>query len=929
MQPYGKQARLAALLVLISLLQFCLLSLPAGAVKDTESAESSTQVSSNGFMSQIFFGSDNTTHYVTDNSLTLPLSKDGHSISYKTAVTPTVYETPSNAIRLVLSNVSAVTYLNVKYTYVTDSGAHTETQHIDMEAYSTRCTYLLRTDFADHLVSVTLILPEATGGSLVLHAMETVRVYTENTAQYGTILSCLYDRTAKTINVKGSVYHDVMINAGGGTLGLFRLKPGQTVEELLTDPTATPLAQSALSIGFELQATAADVAARFARYVVLICKLDGTRLPLAAAQYADISGEDKVSVSSPDRSDFKGIDTTLIASAIDSNVGSAIVDVYLNRLENEQHSGYLYTVENSYFYFDRAYLAELDASIRSLSGAACKVYLRFLVEADGSQLPCAVSVSDETEDPPLYRALRADDAESLRYLYAYTSFLCSRYHGGDKGSIAGIIVGTRVDEAAVYNAAGKVSLSDYAVTYGQALTAVALAARDILPEMMMVIPVSDGWNTAAIGEIHRYGNYTSELFVESLAGYLTAHGAGEYTLMVESTHNPYGLSNDHFAAETVEVGEQSSAEEPQLIAATSDSHYLSSENIELLDSYLRRYAAQYGSLADCYLFHWTPDENTSGNALSASYVYHYYRLFGDERASAFFVSFRDKEEGGNLVEFSKIKYLVKYIDTSTGSYRTSFALEIFGVDSWEHLISGFDRTKVEQMDLMEGTFADPSSNVTMGSYALFDFSTANSTRGWYMGNHCSSLSVGYSELYGKTLDAVMDADLSTLAEYSDIAYRFEYPGILQYAPYVTLTLAVDCATDPAAVFEVKLVIGSDEGYMEAKQVVKNGELTTLTLNAAHFANVSTPDYIRLSVKTVMGEDESFTLHLKSLSLDSREYDSATVQELINAEIRADSGNVSVSEKNRKADYMLLMFVSIAAFLCTGAVIMMLGHYQKK
>ena len=33
----------------------------------------------------------------------------------------------------------------------------------------------------------------------------------------------------------------------------------------------------------------------------------------------------------------------------------------------------------------------------------------------------------------------------------------------------------------------------------------------------------------------------------------------------------------------------------------------------------------------------------------------------------------------DLSEFSKIKYLVKYIDTSLGSLRTEFALDIFKV----------------------------------------------------------------------------------------------------------------------------------------------------------------------------------------------------------------------------------------------------------
>lgn len=942
MQHAPRRRMLAVLTAAFLLAQFCLLSIPVGAEEVDDLLDADMFVSSGmygntvsnesaTFMGELFFGPGYETFRVAEGRLSLPFGTGAQEVQYSTAVTPTVYDTPNNAIRLVFSNVSSATYIHVKYTYVTETGPKTETQRIETDTYSTRCTYILRTPYADQLVNLSLVLPGASGGTLILYGLESIRVWTSDTEENGTILSCTYDAASKTVTVKGSVYHDVMIRATGGTLGLFRLSPEQTVEDLVNDTTIAPLAQSAISIGFQLQTAAGDVSSRFARYAVLICMPDGTRLPIAASQYAlAATGEQESSAVS--RGDFKGIDTTLIASAIDSNVGSAIVDVYLNRLENDRHSGYLYTVENQYFYFDRAYLAELDACIRSLSGAACRVYLRFLTEDDGGAMPFAVSTpaGAAQTSTTAYRALRADDEESLRYLYAYTSFLCSRYNDTEKGDIAGIIVGARVDDAAMYNDAGEMTLAEYTALYGQAFSVIAATARDVCGDITMVVPVSDAWNAELIGQTHRTGSYTTELFAESLANYLTTHGGSDFSLMIESTHNPYGLDNAYF--EPVNTDGQDISEEKlrhALVAAGSSAPYVSSENIELLDAYLTRYTASYEKLSNRYLFHWTPDDETSGNALSASYVYHYYRLFHDSRAHVFFVSFRHKEESGNTVEFSKIKYLVKYIDTSGGSDRTSFALDIFGVDSWANLISGFYQGYVERMALIESTF-DPSADEEMkGSYALFDFSAANSTRGWYAGNYCRSLSLVSSEQYGKTLDAVMAADHSTLAEYSDIAYEFEHPEMLFHAPYLTMTLAVDCATDPSAVFEVKLTLGSDAGYTEAKQVVKNGEVVTLTLNTSHFGSISQPEYMRLSVKTVMGEDETFTLHLKEMTLNSSEHDSETLRELASAiqRVARGEGMFLVTDTDNTRSLMLL-FVLIGTVLCTMIVILMLGHYQK-
>ena len=941
MKPNIRVICAALLSALLLPLAAPLLSIPAAAETEEmydEEYLSAAAVGEKTFMGELFFGSDGSTARVTDGKIVLPLGAGGQGISYSTVTVPTVYETPNNAVRFIIANYSSATYIQVKYTYVTDYGPVTETQSMPIGAYSGRSTYLLRIPQADSLVNMTLILPDATGSSIMLHGMEAVRLWTDSMAgeESGQILSCVYNSASKTVTVKGSVHHDVTIAAAGATLYLYRLAPSQTLEELLSDPTAVPVAYSAMSIGFQLRAPATDVVSRFARYVVLISMPDGRRIPLSAPHFATSEGETYTEI---DRDNFKGIETTLISGAIDSNVGSAVVDVFLNRLENEQNSGYLYTVENKYFYFDRAYLAELDAQIRSLSGAACKVYLRFLVEEDGSPLNCAMydeplsaeSAEDDgeqTASAARYRALHADTTEALRDLYAYTSFLTSRYNGTDVGDISGIIIGSRVDESEIYHAAGDVTLPEYVEMYGQAVNVIAGAAQDIDPALTLIVPVGDSWNAPLIGTAHRRENFTVELFVDSLAAYLSVYGGANFTVMIESTHNPYGLNDQYFEPIHTDGEEIPEALLPKLIPATQDSLYLSSENIVLLDNYLAIHAAQYDSLADRYYFHWSPDDHTGGNALSASYVYHYYRLFHDNRAAAFFVSFREKEMAGNLTDFSKIRYLVKYIDTESGSDRTAFALDIFEVESWGNLIDGFRRDLVEHTRLSESNFSKYDAEATVGSYTLFDFGAANSTRGWYVGNHCLSLDVSSDTQYGKSLNAHMKADLSSLAEYSDIAYRFPIPMTLEYTPYITVSLMVEGAADQDSVYEVKLSCGSDNSYTEAKQVVRNGEQVTLTMDVSQFSAMSPMEYMRLSVKTVMGENETFTLRVRHISLDSREHDSDALKSLIDATLSSNASVSRYASNSASADPRLLILLSGALLAGTLIAVLLVTHYQQ-
>lgn len=921
----------AWILLLMLLFSCVLLSLPIAALEESpereeeEESEDASKVVPSGFLCDFFLSEDGVFHYPTNGTFSLPLGANGKDISYSAPVTPVHYDTPNNALRLVLTNYSSSDHFFVKYTYVLNGQIYTETERVEVGAYSGRGTYLIRSPYVDNIINIIINMPNGDGNSIILYAMEAVRIWAaEQEETFGAIQSCTYQASSKTVTVKGSVFHDVMIAANGGTLQLFRLDHQVSVEDLLNDTAAVPLAQSAISIGFQLRAPAGDLNARYARYAVFILKPDGTRLLLCPPQYAVT--EESAQESGDDRESFKGVDTTLVSGAIDSNVGSAVVDVYLNRLCNDRDSGYLYTVDDEYFYFDRAYLSDLDHTVRSLSGASCRVYLRFLVENDGKTIPCAVT--PKVGSSARYLALSAENARSKRHLYACTSFLLSRYRNTDAGEVSGVIVGTRVDESTQYHSAGLLTLPAYTELYGEALSVIAMTATDIDPALQVIVPVSDGWNTSVIGEDYRRGRFTAELFLESLAAYLSHYGANAFTVMIESTHNPYALSNSYF--EPINTDGEVLTEDmlPKLVAATQDSTYLSSENIVLLDHYLARYSAAYDSLKNRYFYHWTPNENTSGNALSASYVYHYYRLATDSRAAAFFVSFREKEEAGNLTEFSKIKYLVKYIDTAAGTHRTAFALDVFEAESWQNLITGFSRERIERTSLTEGAFAEPSTETIIGSYPLFDFTSANSPLGWYAGNRCESLSVRSSARYGKTLDAVMLADMSPLAEYADIAYRFAIPLSLEYSPYLTLTLSVDCEADKDAVFEVKLVVGSEEGYMEAKQVIRNGETVTVSLNAGHLSDTSEVEYMRLSAKTVMGNDDRFTLHVHSISLDSREYDSDALKTLIDeSQSKLSIDSIGMQERSRE-EMMLVLAVSVAVVLFTlvGASILM--HYQK-
>ena len=869
-------------------------------------------------------------HIGTDRFLTsggdkLPVTADGVTFSLEqndstetfSSVFSASNKTEDNAIRFVLANESGATHMTVRITYATASGNATETQRIEIAPYSVPGLYLFRSENVAEMLSISLSFSPTTEGDVTLHAMETTRVYNDGVEANGTVTECVYRETEKVVTVKGSIYHDVMIHAGGGALVLFRMKPGQTLAELLEDPDAEAVASVTPSISFELRAPAPDLSSRFAAYAVVLCMPDGTRLPIADEKYSTVQAASSAEKTS-DRPYFKGLDTTMIANAMDVNAGSAVVDVYLNRLENAQHKGYLYTVSDHYFYFDRAYIAQLDAQVRSLSGASCHVYLRLLSESgDEENIPCVGRVSVGGQAGTTY--LHADNEEALLYLYAYTSFLCSRYQSGEKGSVTGLIF----DSSAGAVAGQK--LDERVRSYGRALSVIANTVRAISPEMMLVVPVSENWLYPSAAE----GCYASAQFLESLSLYLTEHSAVNYYVMLESRHNPYRINDNFFKLLDLPGGLGAAGGQKLLDrAADMGSEYVCSDNITVLNSFLSYYAKKYDVLSEQYLFYWMPESGTTGDALAACYVLHYYSLFGDSSALAFVASFREDEVENNRMELAKIKYIVKYIDTSEGAKRTASILTRLGLSSWGELIWGFNAENMVQMLLTEGILSDNMGSSIKGSYKLFDFSAANSSKGWYAGNRCDALSVTVSDKYGKTLDASMRADLSEGDEYADISYVFAYPESLENTPLMSLLLAVDCDDAPDAVFEVKLVIGSPSGYIEARNTVAAGNMKFLTMVMDVSDYIGEITYMRLSVKPVMGGVRNFMLHLREVSMDSRNFDSQTLSEKIEARHMATQENIRPAAEE-KPRYTMAVILAVVVLAATALAVAAVGHYQKR
>lgn len=348
---------------------------------------------------------------------------------------------------------------------------------------------------------------------------------------YGSITSCVYDTDLFQMRITGTVNYKVLVSSEEAELAVYRILPWEDPEEVIA--TAEPLATAPMTIRFDFTVPCRTHTERSSMYAVVLVSPDGTKTMLTEPRYQDAASAVGNTIG------FKGVCTDNHASSVESGTGSAIVDVYLDKLENGKRSGYFYSIDGNIFYFDKEYIDSLDTIIRSYYACGTDVLLRFLISPDGKKLACAPDYADLS----LYRGVVIDGAEALTQVYAYTHFLCSRYSSADFGTLSGIILGRGADYPEIYNYCA-VNDDEYADLYSRSLTVIGLASGEAAGrgKVALIIPVTDSLVLSPEGEYKCH----FEDFLDRVCHRLSRNTALSVIVMCESTHNPYGIYDDYF-----------------------------------------------------------------------------------------------------------------------------------------------------------------------------------------------------------------------------------------------------------------------------------------------------------------------------------------------------------------------------------------------
>lgn len=758
----------------------------------------------------------------------------------------------------------------------------------------------------------------------------------------GTVTECRVDRDGQTVSIRGSIKHSVLVGNRESKLAVYRFDSWVNISSVIQ--TCEPLETMDMTIRFDFSLPCVTIAQRLSLYAVAIISPDGEVRLISEPRYADHYTSDTSSTG------FKAVNTEDISAAAASHPGSAIVDVYLDKLDKGNKSGYIFNADGELFYFDREVIRDLDKKILSYTASGANVYFRFLISGDSAELPfCTKGNLWATNKCVVVNSLQA-----LNSIYAYTNFLISRYDGAEYGKVDGIILGKGCDMPVLYNYAALIS-EDYESVYARSLALIGISAIEAAGDgnLSLIVPVGDS--------LTENGKVYASAFLQSVAQYIENHTDFGFTVMCESKHNPYKLNDSYFSTEiepddntdeedywnfedtnaandqsepadtssetesifeelTLETEEISEeiyngeedilpettipSESEKIVPNTDSDGYFCTDNINIFLNMFNSLNKKYSSVNNGFAWCWYPDANTIGGSLGVCYAYNYMKL---ATVGADFYAIGFENEASE--KFSSISHLFKYIDTKDNENETEYARSFFGINDWSDIIGGYYSGTGVFHNLHEVEL-EPNVLDFVGSMVYFDYSVGRGTGGWFGGLYCDSLgsSIENSESF---LKAVMDLDSAGVNQ-SEIGYIFDDPEPLLMGD--ALTFEVKCGEDDGSLYEIIIHICSNKSTIVSKAVVAGGVKCALSVDVSDHDNTDAVDSVKIMLKRVTGSGKC-NLNLYRVLINSR---SATDEQLskefdsIREYLRADP----ISAENKKN---IELVAGVAFLVITGAV----------
>ena len=282
----------------------------------------------------------------------------------------------------------------------------------------------------------------------------------------GKITECAFSDGMNTLSVRGTLPNEEVTSRIDCTIGLFEIPVWMDEAQALTETEPLETIRISTKFRFHVDMSGRKTHSSASRYMVAILTEKGA-VPISAPVFPSrptkAAGESDLSIV--------GLCGADAADAFEANASAVIVDVDVSRLlsvgENAS-GGQLYVRGGTYYYFDTAYIRQLDAEIGFCMAADMEVYLRL----------CGIDVQSLG---------RADGSASLDFIGVQTLCAVTEYVAARYPSVYGLIAGERLDVMTQT----EVDTASYAARCAAFMRLIYNCAVEYIPHVTVIAPLGN------------------------------------------------------------------------------------------------------------------------------------------------------------------------------------------------------------------------------------------------------------------------------------------------------------------------------------------------------------------------------------------------------------------------------------------------------
>ena len=183
----------------------------------------------------------------------------------------------------------------------------------------------------------------------------------ETISDNAVLLNYNFSDDFEKIEINGNVSYNALIKYGKYRLQILRLAPYDKIENVILSDNADIVVEMDIAAKFDFSIKVESSSDLFSKYAVIFRADD--KLPVLASPPRFVNIIAKNTSEQTEVLPYKGIalsDYTDVSVSGDMGFGSVVIPVYYNKLLSSNSKGYMYPLEDTYCYFDTAYINELD-----------------------------------------------------------------------------------------------------------------------------------------------------------------------------------------------------------------------------------------------------------------------------------------------------------------------------------------------------------------------------------------------------------------------------------------------------------------------------------------------------------------------------------------------------------------------------------------